>query len=120
MAKGGFGQRDIRERRIAEREVEWSARPRVEKADHVGGHGRRARPEASRLEVLTERPHSLRVALDERRGEGASRERLDAERAGTGEEVEHAGARERGLEDGEEGLPDPLCRRAGPTAARDD
>ena len=44
------------------------------------------------FEVLGDRPAGSPVALDERDGLGAARQRLDPHRAGAGEEVEHAGA----------------------------
>src|SRR3989442_8040773 len=115
VSEGRFRRRNIRERRIAKHEIELSAVPRAEKADHAGADDRRTRPEAGRLEVLAKRPHRLRVALDERNGGGATRERLDAERARAREEVEHARAAELRLEDGKQRLADAVRRRARPT-----
>ena len=45
--------------------------------------------EPERREVLPQHGRGGRLALDEHRPRGAPRERLDAERAGAGEQVEH-------------------------------
>src|SRR5207248_3912636 len=43
------------------------------------------------VEVALDRPHGLRVVVDEDGARCPAREGLDPERAGTGEEVEHLG-----------------------------
>ena len=52
-----------------------------------------------------------RVALDEGRVGGPARERLDAGRAAAREQVEDPGARQVGLEDGEQRLLDAVAER---------
>src|SRR5438445_6352869 len=83
-----FEDRDIRERWVAEDEIERSAGTAVEEREDVRGDDRRAVRKAGGLEVATERPHGLHATLHERDRGGATRERLDAERARAGEEVQ--------------------------------
>ena len=47
------------------------------------------------VEVALDRPHGFCVLLDEHRTRRTARERLDTERARTGEEIEDAGAVDR-------------------------
>ena len=51
---------------------------------------------------------------------GAARERLEAERAAAGEEIEHPGARERVGQDAHPGLPHPVGGGTDPGVPRDD
>ena len=66
-----------------------SAAPRARRR----GAARALGAELERREVLAQDGRRARVALDEHGARGAARERLDAERAGAGEQVEHARAR---------------------------
>src|SRR3954451_19127484 len=72
------------------------------------------------LEVRPDGPDGRRVVVDEGGGGGAAAERLDAQRAGPGEEVEDAGVVESRAEDGEQRLLDAVGRRAGGLTRRRD
>ncbi len=85
-------------------------------ADRLGGDDRRRRLEAGRRQVL--RDHRLSASRacrsHERRVLGAARQRLDAHRAGAGEEVEHPRTLDRAhrSERVERGLTHPVARRS--------
>ena len=71
--------------------------------------------EAERRDVLAQQRARLRAVVDEQREGRAARERLEPERAGAGEEIEHARAGDRiavGVdEDVEQGLAQPVGGR---------
>ena len=81
-----------------------------------------ARPE--RLDILAQQRARLRAVIDEQRESRAARQRLDAERAGAGKQIEHARAGDRiavGVhQDVEQRLAQPVGGRADapPTSAR--
>src|SRR5438445_3744174 len=116
LREGGAVRLDVGERRVAEREVgfKWP----IEERQRVRADHRRAAGKTRRLEVLPERDDGSRALLDECRVGRAPRERLDPERAGAGEQVEHHRVREHRLEDPEQRFADPVRRRAGAAALR--
>src|SRR6185437_16335118 len=58
-------------------------------ADDVAADDARTR-QPQPVEVALDRVHGVRVLLDEDRARGAAGERLDPQRTGAGEEIEHA------------------------------
>src|SRR5712692_9889856 len=108
---------DVGERRIAEHEVVRSGRGLLDEREHVGGDDLRALAESDRRDVLPKGVEGRRRSLDERDARRAARERLDAERAGAGEEVESARVGDDRPEDPEERLADPVGRRPRPSPA---
>ena len=71
------------------------------------------------VEVALDRAHRVGVVLDEDGARRAARERLDPERAGAGEEIEHARAVDR-ADEVEDVLADAVGRRPRVEAARRD
>ena len=111
-------QVDVRERRIAERDVRADRAGEV--GQHIGAHDRRSVGESGQLEVALDRRDGLRVPLHEGGARRAARERLDPERARSGEQIQHVAVGQHRREDAEEGLADPVGRRARPIAGRHD
>src|SRR5439155_18573982 len=105
------------ERRVTKDDV-VRAGDLLEESEHVRRHDLGAVLEVRGRDVLPKRPHRLRRALDEGDARRATRERLDAERARTREEVEHTSVAEYGLQDREERFADAIRRRAGRAIAR--
>src|SRR4051794_19704526 len=108
IAQGRLSDRDIGERWVAEDDVESPARPRIQVCDHVRCDDFGSRGEVRRLEIPPERFYRLPAALDERRVNGAARERFDPERPRAGEQVEDPRPLELGLEDRKQRLADPI------------
>src|SRR5438552_14062880 len=77
-------------------------------------------PDAERGDVRVERGDGARLLLDEGRVQGAPRERLEADAARAGEEVEHARARKPRRQGVHERDADLVAGRASRGAARDD
>src|SRR5262249_26341961 len=73
--------------------------------------------QAELLEVAVDRPAGVAVVVDEEGAGRAARERLEAERARAGEQVEHRGAVDR-ADQVERGLADAVARRARVRAGR--
>jgi len=109
--------REVRERRIAERDVR-ADRPRQER-DRVGSDDRGAAGEAGRLEVLPQCRYRPWRAFDERHVRRAAGQRFDPERARACEQVEHLDTADEGLEDPEERLADAVGGRTRAAALRD-
>src|SRR3954447_22824026 len=80
------------------------------RAGRAGEPRRLRRGEPERVEIGPDHGHRAGLALDEQRARGAPRQRLDAQRARPGEQVEHARAVER-PEGREQRLAPPIRRR---------
>ena len=108
--------------RVAEDEVEGRDRAGGAEVGRVAAQDAGDAVQAERLHVLADEAAALDACLDEHRRRRAARDRLDAERAGAGEEVEHARALARQVvavdEDVEERLAQPVARRTDVVRAR--
>ena len=105
--------------RVREGDVVRAGVEPLSEAQRVAAADRGPLADAEGVDVAPERLEGGGRELHEGGVRGAARERLEAERAAPGEEIEHPRAGELGRDDAHPGLPHPVGRGTHPAVARD-